>query len=59
MSPLPIEELRQAEREAKKAWEDAVKEANDKVTSAHAVWLRASLTLLDAERRAKANKSTK
>jgi len=62
MSPLPIEQLRRAEREAKKAWEEAVsavRQANERVINSHGVWLAASRALLEAERHAKANKSTK
>ena len=62
VSPLTIEQLRQTEREARTAWEDAVKAvkaANEEVTRTHSIWLAASQALLEAERHGKGSKSKK
>jgi hypothetical protein len=53
---LSLEELRLAEVEAKKAWKDAIRAANEAVGLAYRKWISANEALTEATIQARAKK---
>jgi hypothetical protein len=51
-----LEDLRLAEEEAKKAWDRAVRAANEAISLAHQKWVLANRALAEAKVRAKITK---